>query len=128
MLHIDHDTKYFWYQDVTDFRKGFAGLSGLVRDHMRKEVTDGGVFIFVNRRRNAIKLLKWDHDGLAIYHKRLERGLFEIPVASSDGRHMRISSEQLSLILHGIRLSSVVRNKRFTLRSKGYPQKVNESR
>ena len=62
------------------------------------------------------------------YHKRLERGLFEIPVASSDGRHMRISSEQLSLILHGIRLSSVVRNKRFTLRSKGYPQKVNESR
>lgn len=128
MLHIDHDTKYYWYQDVADFRKGFSGLSGLVREHMRKEVTDGGVFIFTNRRRNAIKLLKWDHDGLAIYHKRLERGLFEIPVASSDGRHMRISSEQLSLILHGIRLSSVVRNKRFMLRSKGYPQQVNEGR
>jgi transposase len=106
MLHIDHDTKYFCYQDLTDFRKGFAGLSGIVREHMRKEVTDGGVFIFVNRRRNAIKLLKWDYDGLAIYHKRLERGLFEIPVASSDGRHMPISSEHLSLILHGIRLPS----------------------
>ena len=128
MLHIDHDTKYFWYQDVTDFRKGFGGLSGLVREHMRKEVTDGGVFIFVNRRRNAIKLLKWDHDVLPIYHKRLERGLLETPVASSDGRHMRISSEQLSLISHDIRFSSVVRTKRFKLRSKGYPQKVNESR
>ncbi len=127
MLHLDHDTKYYWYQDVTDFRKGFAGLSGLVQEHIRKEITDGGVFIFVNRRRNAIKLLKWDHDGLAIYHKRLERGLFELPVASSDGKHIRISSEQLSLILQGIRLSSVVRNKRFTLQARGYPQKVNKA-
>ena len=42
MLHIDHDTKYYWYQDVTDFRKSFAGFSGIVREHMRKEVTDGG--------------------------------------------------------------------------------------
>lgn len=124
MLHLDHDTKYYWYQDVTDFRKGFAGLSGLVREHIRKEVTDGGVFIFVNRRRNAIKLLKWDHDGLAIYHKRLERGLFEQPVASADGKHIRISSEQLTLILQGIRLSSVVRNKRFTLQARGYPQLI----
>ncbi len=93
---------------------------------MRKQLTDGGVNIFVNCRRNAIKLLKWDHDGLAIYHKRLERGLFEIHVTSSDGRHMHIGSEQLSSILHGIRLSSVVRNKRFTLRSKGYSQRVDE--
>ena len=128
MLHLDADTKYYWFQGPVDFRKGFDGLCGIVQEHMRREVTEGGVFIFVNRRRNAIKLLKWDHDGLAIYHKRLERGLFETPVASSDGRHMHISSEQLSLILHGIRLSSVVRNKRFTLRSKGYPQKVNEGR
>lgn len=126
MLHIDNDTKYYWYHDVADFRKGFAGLSGLVRAHMHKEVTDGGVYIFLNRRRNAIKLLKWEQDGLAIYHKHLERGLFEVPKASSDGRHMRITSEQLSLILHGIRLSSVVRNKRFTFSASGYPHRVNE--
>ena len=50
---------------------------------MRKEVTDGAVFIFDNQRLNAIKLLKWDYDGLAIYQKRLERELFETPVASS---------------------------------------------
>ena len=117
MLHIDHDTKYFWYQDVTDFRKGFAGLSGLVREHMRKEVTDGGVFIFVNRRRNAIKLLKWEGDGLAIYHKRLEQGVFEEPQRSADGKQMIVDAHQLSLILQGIRLSSVVRNKRFRWRA-----------
>jgi transposase len=117
MLHIDADTRYFWYEGAADFRKGFDGLSGLVREHMRREVTRGGVFIFVNRRRNAIKLLKWDHDGLAIYHKRLERGVFETPKRSSDGEGFSISGDQLSLILRGIRLSSVVQNTRFVLRA-----------
>ena len=64
MPHIDNDTKFYWYHYVADFRKGFAGLSGLVRAHMHKEVTDGGVYFFINRRRNAIKLLKWEQDGL----------------------------------------------------------------
>jgi transposase len=117
MLHIDADTRYYWYEGVADFRKGFDGLSGLVRQHIRREVIDGGVFIFINRRRNAIKLLKWEQDGLAIYHKRLERGVFEAPKRSSDGEGLTVSGEQLSLILRGIRLSSVVRNKRFGLRA-----------
>jgi transposase len=70
----------------------------------------------VNRRRNAIKLLKWEGDGLAIYHKRLEQGVFEEPKKSYDGRQMIIDADQLSLILQGIRLSSVKRHKRFSFR------------
>jgi transposase len=76
MLHLDADTKYYWYDGAVDFRKGFDGLCGVVQEFLRREVTDGGVFIFVNRRRNAIKLLKWEGDGLAIYHKQLEQGVF----------------------------------------------------
>jgi transposase len=127
LLHIDPDTRYYWYQGVADFRKGFDGLSGLVRVHMRREVTDGGVFIFVNRRLNAIKLLKWEHDGLAIYHKRLERGEFEEPRRASDGTHLLVTAEQLSLILHGISLCSVVLNRRFSMRPKGYPHGVEDA-
>ena len=113
MLHLDADTKYYWFQGPVDFRKGFDGLCGIVQEHMRREVTEGGVFIFVNRRRSAIKLLKWEGDGLAIYHKRLEQGVFEEPQRSADGKQMIVDAHQLSLILQGIRLSSVVRNKRF---------------
>jgi transposase len=58
MLHLDASTKYFWYHGTADFRKGFDGLCGLVKEHLRTDVTDGGVFIFLNRRSNAIKLLK----------------------------------------------------------------------
>lgn len=117
MLHIDSDTKYYWFDGRADFRKGFNGLSGLVHQYMHRTVTDGGVFIFINRRRNAIKLLKWEQDGLALYHKRLERGVFEIPRPSSDGVSFTISGDQLSLILRGIRLSSIVRNRRFAFRA-----------
>ena len=66
---------------------------------MRREVTRGGVFIFFNRRRNAIKLLKWDHDGLAIYRKRLERGAFETLKRSSDGEGLSISGDQIDYLL-----------------------------
>ena len=117
MLHLDADTRYYWYLGPVDFRKGFDGLSGLVREHMRVEVTEGGVFIFVNRRRTAIKLLKWEQDGLAIYHKRLEQGAFEEPRRAADGSHLLVTAEQLAHILQGIRLSSVVRTKRFRLRA-----------
>jgi transposase len=91
MLHIDTDTRYFWYEGAAGFRKGFDGLSGLVREHIRRELTRGGVFIFVNRRRNAIKLLKCDHDGLTICHKLVERSVFEPPKRSSDGEGLSIS-------------------------------------
>ena len=83
---------------------------------MDAEVEGGGVFIFVNRRRNAIKLLKLEGDGLAIYHKRLELGVFEEPKKTADGKQMIIDADQLSLILQAIRLSSVVRNKRLKFR------------
>jgi transposase len=116
MLHIDADTKYFWFHGHADFRKGFDGLCGLVKENLSNEVTDGGVVIFLNRRRNAIKLLKWEGDGLAIYHKRLEQGVFEEPQRTADGKQIIIDADQLSLILRGIRLGSVVRNKRFRFR------------
>jgi transposase len=117
MLHLDASTKYFWFQGTADFRKGFDGLCGLVIEHMQRDVVEGGVFIFVNRRRNAIKLLKWEGDGLAIYHKRLEQGVFEEPKKSADSKQMIIDADQLSLNLQGISLSSVVRNKRFKCRA-----------
>jgi hypothetical protein len=67
----------------------------------------------LNRRRNAIKQLKWEGDDLAIYHKRIEQGLFEESKKSADSKQIVIDSYQLSFILQGIHLSSVLRNKRF---------------
>ena len=116
MLNLDASTKYFSFNSPADFRKGFDGLCGLVKEHLCTDVSDGGVFILVKCRRNAIKLLKWEGYGLSIYHKRLEQGVFEEPKKSADGTQIIIDSDKLSLILQGIRLSSLVRNNLFKFR------------
>jgi transposase len=126
MLHLHSGTAYYWCQGKTDFRKSFDGLCGLVMLHLQREVTAGGVFIFVNRRRNQIKLLHWEGDGLAIYHKRLEKGFFEEPSYSKDGKAVLIDAEKLQLILQGIVLKSVIKRKRYTHNS-SYPQIKNDS-
>jgi transposase len=126
MLHLHSGTAYYWCQGKTDFRKSFDGLCGLVMLHLQREVTAGGVFIFVNRRRNQIKLLHWEGDGLAIYHKRLEKGLFEEPSYSKDGKAVLIDAEKLQLILQGIVLNSVIKRKRYT-HNNSYPQIKNDN-
>ena len=92
-------------------RKGFDGLSGIVRGALNKDPLSGAVFIFLNRRRNQIKLLLWERDGFSLYHKRLERGTYELPVG--DGDSVELRSDELMLILQGIVLKSVQRRERF---------------
>lgn len=91
-------------------RKGFDSLSGLVQQHMQLNVLGGGIFIFINKKRNQVKLLLWEGDGLSLYYKRLERGTYECPI-NSDGYSM--SATQLQLILQGIQLKSVKMKNRY---------------
>lgn len=115
MLQLTDTTRYYWYNGVADMRKGFDSLCGMVSQYMGVNVLDGGVFIFVNRRRNQIKLLTWEGDGLAIYHKRLEKGVYELPHLCADNSCAQIDALQLQLILQGIVLQSVRKKKRFSL-------------
>jgi Transposase and inactivated derivatives len=111
MLSLPAASRYFFYRPETDMRKGFDGLSGIVRNALRKDPLGGDIFIFVNRRRNQVKLLLFEGDGFSIYHKRLERGTYEIPAVAED--HVVLRHEQLQFILQGVCLSSVRHRKRF---------------
>jgi transposase len=115
MLHLHSSTNYYWYQGITDMRKGFDALCGVVQQHMNSNVLKGGVYIFINRKRNQIKLLTWEGDGLAIYYKRLEKGVYDLPVIAADNASACIDMLQLQLILQGIVLKSVQKKKRFVL-------------
>ncbi|MFK7920838.1 MAG: IS66 family insertion sequence element accessory protein TnpB [Bacteroidia bacterium] len=113
MLSFSSKQRYFLYRGATDMRKSFNGLSGLVRTHFTHSLLSGDVFIFLNRRRDRIKLLMWDVSGFAIYYKRLEGGTFELPLCSSDQTSLELSWSELVMLLEGIELKSVKRRKRY---------------
>jgi transposase len=92
-------------------RKGFNGLSGLVRQHIRHELLSGDVFIFLNKRRDRIKLLVWDRTGFVVWYKVLELGTFELPAAENDT--LELSWTDIQLLLEGIEIKSVKRRKRY---------------
>lgn len=92
-------------------RKGFNALSGLVRDHIRQELLSGDVFIFLNKRRDRVKLLVWDRNGFVVWYKVLEQGTFELPAA--ENATLEMSWTDIQLLLEGIEIKSVKRRKRY---------------
>jgi transposase len=93
-------------------RKGFDSLSGMISSKMNLDALSGSVFIFLNKKHNQVKLLLWEGDGFGLYHKRLERGTYELP-CYEDERGLSITNEQLQLILQVISLKHVRRRKRY---------------
>jgi transposase len=85
---------------VTDMRKGFGGLAALVQETLAENPFSGQMFVFRGRRGDLVKLLWWSGDGMNLYAKRLERGRFVWPQASSGTVHL--TSAQLSMLLEGI--------------------------
>lgn len=94
-------------------RKGFDGLCGLVTNELGLSPTDGSVYVFINRHRSQMKLLHWEHGGLVLYHKRLERGRFSVP--DLDGVSGSIHWPDLVLIVEGIEFLSVKRKRRYRI-------------
>ena len=112
MLSINNQQRYFIYSGLTDMRKGFDSLCGIVISEFKMNPLSGDVFIFLCRTKTKIKLLQWQHDGFAIYYKRLEKGTFE-RIENKTGNVLLVSSQQLMLIMEGIQLSSIKKRVRY---------------
>jgi transposase len=116
VIAIAPTTRIFVYTAATDMRKGFCGLSGLVKQHFDVDLFSGHLFVFFNRRRDYVKILAWDNDGLSIWSKRLERGTFEKLTRTTDG-HFEIDSAELVMMLRGVQIEGTHRRQRYSLDS-----------
>lgn len=105
--------QYYLYRAPTDMRKSFDGLSGIVKGQLSRNPTSGEVFIFVNRRRNKVKLLRWEQGGFILYYKRLERGTFELPKFGKDSVSYRMSWSGLMLMIEGISIEKSKQRRRY---------------
>lgn len=77
-------------------RYSFDRLGGIVNAHMKGNLLSGNIFIFVNKRKNQCKLLRWSEDGFEIFHKRLVKGTFAVP------HNGQIEAYELQLMISGV--------------------------
>jgi transposase len=105
MLSITGIHRCYLYRGQTDMRKGVNTLCGLIRNELGKDPLSGELFVFFNRSRGLVKILMWDHDGFALYQKRLERGTYEMPEGALV--HEAITAQQLNFILAGVSLKNI---------------------
>ena len=85
---------------ATDMRKQARGLSVLVEQEMELNVFGESLFVFCNRRRNLLKILYWDRNGLCQWQKRLEQHRFPWPMSEESVQEIR--EPQLRWLLEGI--------------------------
>ena len=116
MFLLSPTTKVFLARQATDMRKSFRGLLTLTEAVLRQDPASGHLFVFVNRRRDLLKILHWDGSGYWIWYRRLERGTFQLPTtaaAAEEQAGIELTPGQLSLILEGIDLTSVRQRLRY---------------
>lgn len=103
MIFLPRAVKVYFATEPASLRKSFDGLSNEVRQVLRHDPLSGHVFVFLNRRRNQVKLIAWTRGGFTITHKRLERGTFTFArQLTSDGKCVLIDVHELSMLLEGI--------------------------
>lgn len=103
MLSDSGQGKIYLACGVTDLRKSIDGLATLVQAGFDLDPFSDAWFVFCNRDRDKLKLLRWDHNGFWLYYRRLERGRFQWPKTASQATQI-IDRRQLSWLLDGLNL------------------------
>jgi transposase len=117
MIALPPQIRVFLYLPPTDMRKSFPGLVALTEAELKQDPLSGSLFVFLNRRRDRVKILYWGQVGFCIWYQQLQKGTYQLPNQDSlDGRDtLEVTRSQLSLILDGIDLASARQRLRFHL-------------
>lgn len=123
MLNFHDGLKIFAYLPAADMRKGVNGLSGIIREQLQSDPTDGSLFLFINRRRDRMKLIHFCSGGFWLYYRLLEAGTFEKLKSLGDDCRLEMDATQLSMLLAGVSLgASQKRRKRYSMPANGTEQ------
>jgi len=106
MIFLPRAVRVYFATAPVNLRKSFDGLSNEVRAVLVRDPLSGHVFVFLNKRRNQVKLLVWTRGGFTVVHKRLERGTFCFPAqVTNEATSVPIDAHELTMLLEGIDLA-----------------------
>jgi transposase len=104
---INRATRIYLACGATDFRKQITGLTSLVS--MKFELDpfqDDCVFLFCNKKKTSIKVLRYDKNGFILATKTLLDGMkFQWPSRQEDIR--QIDRKQVEWLLDGLAIEQV---------------------
>lgn len=113
MFTLSSSNKFHLYNGYTDMRKSFDGLAGIVQNTLGSNPCNGDVFIFINKRRDKIKLLHWQGIGFTLYYKRLEKGTFKLPAYDPKIGSIVLDYAQMVMIVDGLSVKNIEKRKRY---------------
>ena len=113
MFALSSENRFHLYSHPTDMRKSFDGLSGLVQNKLGRNPAGGDVFIFINKRRDKIKLLHWQGNSFILYYKRLEKGTFELPRYDVAVGSIVLDYAKMVMIIDGLSIKNIQKRKRY---------------
>jgi transposase len=100
---IPQGVQVFVALEPIDMRFSFDRLSGLAKEQIGYDARSGALFVFFGKRRDALKVLFFDGGGLCVFYKRIDRGTFRVPEATSpEVRHVEVDDATLEALLDGI--------------------------
>jgi transposase len=103
---IPSGVEIFLAVGAIDLRWGFNRLTGVVEEQIGRDVRSGALFLFLGRRRDALKVLFFDGTGMCLFYKRLDAGLFRLPARGAEEKEgaVTVDENELNILLDGIDL------------------------
>jgi len=101
-MHPGHDIReVYLYLDAIDFRKSIDGIAAIIELELGLNIFSGTLFVFINRRRDKMKILYWCKSGFCLWYKRLEKERFAW-IRGAGGASININSDELKWLIDGI--------------------------
>jgi transposase len=114
VLTLPSSVRVWLTAEPVDLRRGHDGLAALVQQRWGDALYAGHLFVFLGRRLDRCKVLFWDHGGLVLVYKRLERSRFRMPKIHAGATEVEMDAVSLAMLLDGIDVGRVARPAHWT--------------
>lgn len=101
MIYLTAEAKIFLAVEPVDFRKQFDGLIAICKSQLNHSPNSGNIFVFINRSRTMIRVLRYHCNGYWLATKRLSKGRYNNWPRLNQPVHS-VQANQLTTIIKGV--------------------------